>query len=154
MIRPAEPGDADRITDIIERAFAVYVPRIGLRPAPMDADHAAEIDRGESFVSVVEGSTTGVIVLIDHGPELHVDVVAIDPGSQGQGLGSELLEFADERARRAGQRELRLFTHVLMTENIAYYQRLGFETIETRTEYGFTRVFFRRPVSPLHCSGS
>ncbi len=83
-----------------------------------------------------------------------IEIVAIDPGSQGQGLGSELLEFADERARRAGQRELRLFTHVLMTENIAFYQRRGFETIETRTEYGFTRVFFRRPVSPLHCSGS
>ena len=42
--------------------------------------------------------------------------------------------------------ELRLYTHELMVENIALYQRLGYREVERRQEDGFRRVFMRKPI--------
>ncbi len=99
------PGDAAAITALVERAYAVYVPRIGLRPAPMDADHAAEIARGESFVIDRDDAVAGVIVLVTGDDHLMIENVAVEPACQGQGLGTQLLEFADAaRPASAGWR--------------------------------------------------
>ena len=60
-IRKAGPEDLDAVRDVIEAAFAGYVPLIGRRPAPMEADHAAAIARGEVVVAgdPVIGVTVG-----------------------------------------------------------------------------------------------
>lgn len=146
MIRPAMPGDAAAITALVERAYAVYVPRIGLRPAPMDADHAGEIDRGEAFVIDRDDVVTGVIVLVRGDDHLMIENVAVEPSHHGHGLGTQLLEFARGYAQDKGLSEIRLYTHELMTENISFYRGLGFQEVERRREHGFARVFFSRPV--------
>lgn len=146
MIRAAVAADAPAITDLVERAYAAYVPRIGLRPAPMDADHAAEIARGESFVVDGDSGIAGVIVLVSHDGYLLIENVAVEPQRQGAGLGKQLLEFAERAAGERGLGEVRLFTHELMTENVALYTRLGFHEIDRRCERGFARVYFSRPV--------
>lgn len=146
MIRPAVPGDSAAITALVEQAYAVYVPRIGLRPAPMDADHAGEIARGQAFVIDRDDAIAGVIVLVTADDHLMIENVAVEPSCQGQGVGTQLLEFATGYARRLVLPEIRLYTHELMTENIAFYRRLGFHEVERRREHGFARVFFTRPV--------
>ncbi|MFX8999726.1 GNAT family N-acetyltransferase, partial [Acinetobacter baumannii] len=45
------------------------------------------------------------------------------PDRQGRGLGRRLIAFADAEARRLGLPEIRLYTHVTMTGNIALYGR-------------------------------
>jgi hypothetical protein len=35
-----------------------------------------------------------------------------------------------------------------MTENLAFYARLGYREDDRRTEEGFQRVFFSKPVRP------
>ena len=146
MIRPAVPGEAAAITALVERAYSVYVPRIGLRPAPMDADHAAEIARGEAFVIDRDDVLAGVIVLVTGDDHVMIENVAVEPSCQGHGLGSRLLRFAEGYARERGLPEIRLYTHELMTENIAFYRGLGFREVERRRQHGFARVFFTRPV--------
>jgi Ni,Fe-hydrogenase III large subunit len=42
---------------------------------------------------------------------------------------------------------IELYTNAKMTENLAYYPRLGFEETGRRREDGFDRVYFRRLVS-------
>jgi ribosomal protein S18 acetylase RimI-like enzyme len=146
VIRAAVAADAAVITDLVERAYAAYVPRIGRRPAPMDADHAAEIARCESFVVGGESGLAGVIVLVNHAGYLEIENVAVDPRRQGAGLGKQLLEFALDTARERELGEVRLYTHELMTENIALYTRLGYREIDRRREQGFARVYFSRLV--------
>ncbi len=146
MIRAAVTAEAAAITALVERAYSVYVPRIGLRPAPMDADHAAEIARGEAFVIDQNHTLAGVIVLVIGDDHLMIENVAVEPSCQGHGLGTRLLTFADGYARERGLPEIRLYTHELMAENIAFYRGLGFQQVERRREHGFARVFFSRPV--------
>ena len=50
-IRPAEPGDAAAVRDLVRAAYASYVERIGKEPAPMlEEDYAALIRAGEVWV--------------------------------------------------------------------------------------------------------
>ena len=56
------------------------------------------------------------------------------------------MAFAEAEARRHGWREIRLYTHVLMTENQALYCRLGYAETHRVTEHGFERVYMSKPL--------
>jgi ribosomal protein S18 acetylase RimI-like enzyme len=141
-IRLAEAEDVEPIADIVERAYCGYVERIGMRPGPMNDDYGEKVRGGHTFVADDDGGVAGLIVLVEMPNHLLVENVAVDPGRQGEGIGRELLAFAEERARAAGIDTLRLYTHEKMSENLALYARLGYEEDERRyVEYGFYRVF-------------
>jgi GNAT superfamily N-acetyltransferase len=152
-IRPAQPGDEAAIAAIVERAYGVYVERIGMRPGPMDADYAEKVRRdlvhvaedGEAAIGE-DGAAriVGLIVLVEIEDRLLIENVAVDPDRQGQGIGGRLLEFAEETARGAGIEILALYTHEKMSENLALYARLGYEEDERRRESGFSRVFMSK----------
>lgn len=146
--RRATATDAAAIADLVEGSYAHYVPVIGLRPAPMDADYASMVSALPVWVADLDGSLVGVIVMEVAADHLLVDNVAVAPGSQGLGIGSRLLAIAEDEARSAGLDELRLFTHVLMTDNIAYYARRGYVETHRRAERGFSRVFFSKSLGP------
>jgi ribosomal protein S18 acetylase RimI-like enzyme len=80
------------------------------------------------------------------GGALLLDNVAVAPAAQGQGYGRALVGFAEAEARRRGHAQLRLYTHVLMTENLALYRRLGFEETGRITEKGYERVYMAKRV--------
>ena len=72
--------------------------------------------------------------------------VAVHPGQRGRGLGRQLLELAETAARSAGYRSIYLFTHELMTENLALYTRIGYTEYARRERGGATLVFLRKPL--------
>jgi GNAT superfamily N-acetyltransferase len=153
-IRLADGDDVEAIGALVERAYGRWVPLIGLRPVPMDADYAALVDEGDVFV-LAEPEVVGVLVLRPtDGGALMVENVAVEPHRQGGGLGAKLLEFAERQAAERDIPELRLYTHERMTENIALYERLGWTEYDRRlVEPGFARVFMRKPVTALPAGG-
>jgi ribosomal protein S18 acetylase RimI-like enzyme len=140
----AEPGDADAIADLVQRAYAHYPERIGVRPAPMDADYAAAVRENEVWVAERGEAIVGVVVLRHDAGHAFVDNVAVAPDAQGEGLGGRLLALAESRAAAAGHAEVRLLTNELMHENRAMYQHLGWRQTELRREHGFSRVYFAK----------
>ena len=48
-IRLATPADLPAVQQIVETSYADYIPLIGRRPAPMDADYAAAIEAGHLY---------------------------------------------------------------------------------------------------------
>jgi ribosomal protein S18 acetylase RimI-like enzyme len=152
-IRPASGDDVETIRLLVERAYGRWVPLIGVRPAPMDADYAAMVDEGGVFV-LAEPEVVGVLVLRPtDGNALMVENVAVEPERQGAGLGPRLLEFAEREAAARDVRELRLYTHERMTENIELYERLGWTEYDRLAEHGFARVFMRKQVTALPAGG-
>jgi GNAT superfamily N-acetyltransferase len=152
-IRAAEPDDVEAIAAIVERAYGVYVERIGMRPGPMDDDHGEQVRRG--LIHVAEdgrrdageeggAEAVGLIVLVELDDRLLIENVAVDPARQGEGIGRRLLEFAEQTARSAGIETVALYTHEKMSENLALYARLGYEEDERRREDGFSRVFMSK----------
>lgn len=145
LIRPANKHDAKRLHEIAHEAYLIYVSRIGKAPAPMLADFAALIDSGTVW-AIDEKPIPGYIVMEAIGDTLHVENVAVDPMHHGQGYGRQLLDFAEATARAQGLPRIELFTNVHMTENRSLYPALGYREFARRTEDGFERVYFSKPI--------
>ena len=143
-VRPAEPGDAVEVRDLVRASYARYVGRIGKQPAPMLEDYAALIRAGEVWVLAEGGEVLGVLVIRPAEDHLFVDNVAVAPGQQGRGLGRELVAFAEEKAAEHGLPEVRLYTNEKMHENLDIYARLGFEETRRGLDGGYRRVFMRK----------
>ncbi|RVU39833.1 GNAT family N-acetyltransferase [Hwanghaeella grinnelliae] len=144
MMRKAAAGDLDGIRACAAASYAMYIPRIGRKPAPMVADFDTHLARGELFVAESGGAVAGYVVQYRRGDHLHVENVAVDPVYQGRGIGRSLLDFAEQAALAQGLSAIELYTNAKMTENLALYPRLGYEETARGTEDGFDRVFFRK----------
>ena len=127
MIRPAEPADRAAVEAIVHAAYEKYLERIGKPPGPMLDDYGKLIAEGVVSVEAEpNGAVAALVVLLPETDHLLLDNIAVHPDRQGSGLGRQLMTFAESEARRHGFFEIRLYTHVAMTENIALYRRLGF----------------------------
>lgn len=142
--RLARPEEAVALGRLVTDAYTRYVARMGKRPGPMLDDYARRVADGQAWVLESDGALSGLIVLEDDGDALLLDNVAVSPAAQGKGHGRALIAFAEEEARRRGRAHLRLYTHVLMTENIALYGRLGFRETGRISEKGFERVYMAK----------
>ena len=143
-IRPAEPGDAAAVRDLVRAAYAGYVERIGKEPAPMREDYAALIRACEVWVLAEGGEVLGVLVIRPTEDHMFLGNVAVAPGHQGRGLGRELVTFAEGQTVAYGLPEVRLYTNEKMHENLAVYARLGFEETGRGLDGGYRRVFMRK----------
>jgi GNAT superfamily N-acetyltransferase len=145
MIRPARPEDTEAVRQLVEDAYGHYVARMGKPPGPMLDDHARRIADGQAWVLEEGDRLAGVLVLEDApGGALLLDNVAVAPSAQGKGHGRALVAFAEEEARRRGHGEVRLYTNVLMVENLALYGRLGFRETGRVSEKGYERVYMAK----------
>lgn len=145
MIRPARPEDGDAVRQLVLDAYGHYVARMGKPPGPMLDDYDRRIADGQAWVLEEGGQLAGMLVLEDQGDgALLLDNVAVAPSAQGKGYGRALVAFAEAEARRRGLGEVRLYTHVLMTENLALYARLGFRETGRVSEKGYERVYMAK----------
>jgi ribosomal protein S18 acetylase RimI-like enzyme len=124
------------------------VARIGKPPGPMLDDYAARIAQGQAWVLEEAGRILGMLVLDAQADGFLLDNIAVRPECQGGGHGRTLMAFAETEARRRGWHEIRLYTHVLMTENQALYRRLGYVETGRVTEKGFERVYMAKRLAP------
>ena len=154
IIRPASVSDLKAITQIVADAYTRYIDRIGKEPGPMLDDYAAHIRNHTAWVIERDAVVAGLIVLLPEDDHLLLDNVAVDPARHGRGIGGALMRFAEAEALRRGYHELRLYTHVMMTENLAMYPAMGWQETGRGAQAGYQRVFFRKEVeaSPGHGS--
>lgn len=148
MIRPARAADGPAIRDCAERAYAGYVPLIGRKPAPMEADVAPRIAAGDVHVATgPDGTLEGFIVFYPKDGQMLLENVAVLPRAAGRGIGRALIGFCESEARRRGFTEVHLYTNARMAGNLALYPRLGYVEVGRRSEDGFDRVYFTKPLA-------
>jgi N-acetylglutamate synthase-like GNAT family acetyltransferase len=111
-IRPATPDDVDAVTELVVGAYAHYVPRIGREPAPMTVDYREVVAHEGLWVAADASDIVGVIAFEAAADHLLIGNVAVAPNRQREGIGSELLAFAEQRAADLGLKEIRLYTNV------------------------------------------
>lgn len=124
--RPAVPADAPAVAALVDAAYRHYIPRIGGPPGPMQADYDEVLRTRAVVVAEAGGRLAGLIVLHEEPEEFVLENIAVDPHHQGTGLGGRLLELAESTAADAGRGSIRLYTHELMTENLAFYRKRGY----------------------------
>lgn len=82
-IRPATAADVASVRAVTEAAYRPYTERIGVVPAPMEADHAADVAAGRVFVT--GDPVAGVLVLVRGAGHLLLESVAVAPDARGTG---------------------------------------------------------------------
>ena len=90
---------------------------------------------------LVSRFTVWAIVLMNFDKGMLLDNIAIHPDYQGKGLGKMIMRHAEKEAREQGYKEIYLYTHELMTENIEMYKFLNYVETERRFEKGRPRVY-------------
>ena len=143
-LRDAGPADAEGVAALVDAAYSHYVERIGGPPGPMTLDYDEVLARDRATVAELDGTVVGVLIVSEDDEGFCVSNVAVHPGQRGRGLGRQLLELAETAARSAGYRSIYLFTHELMTENLALYTRIGYTEYARRERGGATLVFLRK----------
>jgi len=141
-IRAAVTADVPLVKAVTDAAYHPYIERIGLRPVPMEADHAANVAAGKVFVT--GEPVVGLVVLEEYDDHLFLDSIAVHPDAHGRGVGRRLLRFVDARARARGFSEIRLYTNALMWENQKIYPKYGYEVVERRVDGPYDRVHYRK----------
>jgi GNAT superfamily N-acetyltransferase len=147
LIRGARADDVARIRAIARAAYAKYVARIGHEPAPMAANYDAEVAAHHVVVIEVAGTVDGYMVAWPEDDTYFIDNIGVEPSCQGTGLGRRLLEYAAAEAERLHLPALRLYTNIVMVENLAMYAHLGFVETHRVVEKGFNRIYLRRSLA-------
>ena len=146
-LRPATAADVPRLAALVDAAYGRYVERIGMPPGPMTDDYATVVRDHRVIVAERGGEVAGLIVLRVTGEGFLIDNVAVDPVHQGRGVGRALLELAEREAREARFDSLYLYTHELMSENLALYARIGYVEYERRSFGAGNHVYMRKQLA-------
>jgi ribosomal protein S18 acetylase RimI-like enzyme len=148
-LRRAGDADAATLRAVARTAYAHYVERVGREPGPMVDDYERRVAEDECWLVCEDGEdgqVAGYLVLHWEPDHVLLDNVAVAPTSQGRGIGGFLLAYAEHRARAEQRREIRLYTHVTMVENIARYTAVGYVETHREHESGFRRVFMAKSI--------
>lgn len=143
MIRRATPQDLEDAKAVLEAAFSPFIAQIGRRPAPMERDLAAPIAAGQLTLAGT-APAMGLLFCYAQGDALEIDVLAVHPVAQGQGLGRRLMAEAERIARDQGVGAITLYTNALMTGAQRLYDGLGFTVTARARQDGFDRLFYRK----------
>lgn len=132
-IQTAAKTDSHAVHACIMAAFAPFVASIEDFP---DITHGLDdcIDSGNLFVAKANGTILGAMTVDVHEDFLKIDVLAVNPAYEGQGLGRRFMEFAESHTRSLDLSEMRLRTHVLMPQNVSLYEHLGWH-VTTRDDH-------------------
>ena len=136
-VRRADLADVARIGAIVHRAFGIYLDRMERPPRPMLRDYQSIVAGGD--VWVCGAPIAALVCLGSEEGALLVDILAVDPEAQGQGLGRHLLDFAEAQARDRAFVRVVLYTNAAMHENIALYAHLGYVVRDPPVD-GYDRV--------------
>lgn len=132
------------MADLAVRAYGKYTERLGGQESlAMRPDFPRHIAAGH--VDVLETDhIIGYVIVFEEDGEMMLDNIAVYPTESGRGYGALLFDFVETRLRRNGAAIYKLYTNEVMTENRAWYPKLGFVEFGRSTVKGMNRVHFRK----------
>ena len=96
-------------------------------------------------VALEEGALVGTCRLLRDGREMRLGRMAVDPAARGRGVGRRMLAAAEDMARRAGARRIRLHAQVGARR---LYERAGYAPRgEPFVEEGMEHVTMEKPLA-------
>ena len=150
QIKRAEAQDAELVRLVVREAYAQWVPVIGREPMPMKADYEWAVRDHEIDLLYTNGNLVALIEMIMSPDHLFIENIAVLPRHQGQGLGRHLLSHAEEKARKANLRELRLLTNEAFAANVRLYEAVGFRIDRTEPfAGGGATVYMSKTIEPM-----
>jgi len=114
---------------------------------PMKADYERAVRDHEIDLLYIDGDLVALIEVTVNSDHLFIENIAVVPHRQGRGLGHHLLGHAEEKARKANLRELRLLTNQAFQANIRLYESVGYHIDRMEPfEGGGTTVYMSKTI--------
>lgn len=133
LLRPLEPGDAGWI---VQRHGARYAEEYGWDAtfealvARIVADYidTREPRQENAWIAEVDGEPVGCVLCMRRDDEVaQLRLLLVEPAARGMGIGSRLVDECIRFARRAGYRQIMLWTNDVLAEARRIYEKAGFE---------------------------
>ena len=142
VLRAPEPGD---LGWVIQRNGALYAQEYGWDAsyealvARIVADYAGRGDAGEAaWIAELDGSPAGCVFCMRKSDlTAQLRLLLVEPHARGLGLGARLAGECVSFARRAGYREMVLWTNDVLLAARRIYQRAGFRLAGSERHHSF-----------------
>lgn len=154
-IRAARGDDVADVVALVESAYRGDASRAGwtteadlLGGQRTDAAAVASLlaQAGSEILLAVQGGVlVGCCHLAPHAVGCYFGMFAVRPGSQGRGVGQQLLAAAEARAAARGARTMRMTVIAQRVELIAWYERRGYRPTGEREPFPYGDERFGLP---------
>ncbi|MBO0817288.1 MAG: MarR family transcriptional regulator [Actinobacteria bacterium] len=143
VLRPPAPGD---LGWVIQRNAALYAAEYGWDEtyealvARLVADYAARGDHtGEAvWIAELRGEPVGCVFCMRKSDQTaQLRLLLVEPSARGMGIGDRLVAECVAFARRAGYRDIVLWTNDVLHAARRIYQRAGFELVREDPHHSF-----------------
>ena len=129
-VRKAEPKDEE---DVLEIAKLLH---LDIPDFVWDTDELVEkqIKKGECFLVEKEGRMLGIISFRQRQNKMHIETIAVKNGSQAEGIGTKLIDFAKEFTKKKGLNILRAYSFYEY-KSVDFYLKRGFNLLPKPGKY-------------------
>jgi GNAT superfamily N-acetyltransferase len=143
VLRPPVPGD---LGWVVQRHGALYAAEYGWDAsfealvAQIVAGYAGRDDhRGEAvWIAELGGEPAGCVFCVRKtGTTAQLRLLLVEPRARGLGMGGRLVAECVSFARRAGYREIVLWTNDVLHAARRIYQRAGFQLVSSQPHHAF-----------------
>lgn len=125
-VRTATEADAKRITDVINAAFSV-VEQFFVDGDRITEDEVREdLRKGAFLLSEANGEIDGCVYVEANSNRAYLGLLSVDPGLQKKGLGSVLLNAAEDYCRKLGCDFMDIKVVNLRTDLPSFYNKRGY----------------------------
>jgi predicted N-acetyltransferase YhbS len=139
-LRPATAADGEAIAALLHEAFAPYEGKLAPRPGALSetgAGIAAALAKGAGIVAEAGGLLAGCVLWRPEGDGFYLGRLAVKPDWQRRGIACALVGSVVEAARETRIPHITLNVRILLPDNIAFFESLGFTRIDARAHPGF-----------------
>ena len=139
-VRPArDRGEVNQALALREQVFCVE------QGVPLAADRDGLDDLAVQVVAVESGHVIGTCRVLVEGDIGRLGRMAVEAGARGRGLGAAILAAAEQSARDAGARQMRLHAQRYIED---MYAAVGYTPFgEPFTEEGIEHVAMEKPLA-------
>src|ERR1043165_639768 len=126
-MRVATAADTAQITEVINAAFRIVEGFFIASERITEAEVAESLGKGDFLLAEIDEKLNGCVYVEMRGTRSYLGLLSVDPACQQSGLGSLLMQEAEQYCRERGSRFMDILIVNVREELPSFYKKRGYE---------------------------